>query len=165
MSSTNETIKFKKLHDDATIPTRGTKNSAGFDLYALKDTLVTAGCGNVIVPTGIAVQLPPGTYGRIAMRSGLAVKEHLAVGAGVIDLDYENKPIGVVTYCTKMLEIKNDETDDEMFNVAPHHYLIKKGERFAQLIPERVCYFTAEEVTEMVPRYGEHAGYGSTGSK
>ncbi|QYB17395.1 deoxyuridine 5'-triphosphate nucleotidohydrolase [Pacmanvirus S19] len=142
-----ETVKFKKLHDDAIIPARATEQSAGYDLYALQDTLVTGGEGSVIVPTGIAVQLLKGTYGRIAMRSGLSVKEHLAVSAGVIDLDYENKPIGVVTFCTKI----------------GHSYLIKRGEKFAQLVPERVCYAKAEEVSEMIPRYGEHAGYGSTG--
>ena len=51
------------------------------------DAVVSAN-DNTIVPTDIAVAMPEGTYGRIASRSGLAAKHHLAVGAGVIDADY-----------------------------------------------------------------------------
>lgn len=197
----SETIQFKKLHEDAIIPTRGTAYAAGFDLYALQDTLIVAGMGNVIVPTGIAVQLPRSTYGRIAMRSGLAVKQHLSVSAGVIDIDYTGG-IGVVTYCTKLFDSKNvfeyratnegslsegyyvsslqvrpyninyDVPNSTMVNDKgervhpandPHTYLIKKGERFAQLIPEFVYYAIGEEVTEFRRDYDVHAGFGSTG--
>lgn len=146
--ATTVTIKFKKVHPDATIPTRGTKYSAGFDLYALEDTMIRGGHGNVIVKTGIAIQLPAGTYGRIAMRSGLSVREHLAVSAGTIDIDYVDG-IGVVTFSTK-----ND-----------HTYCIKKGERFAQLIPEMVSYADSEPVEEFTNRNDEiHQGWGSTGN-
>ncbi len=140
-------VKFKKLHDDAILPSRGTEHSAGFDLCALQDTLIVGGEGSVVVPTGVGLQLPPGTYGRIAMRSGLSVKEHLAVSAGVIDLDYEDKPVGVVVYATKI----------------GHKYLIKKGDRFAQLVIESVCYAKPYYVTEITPMYGNHKGWGSTG--
>ncbi len=142
-----ETIKFKKLHENATIPTRGTTNSAGFDLYALQDAVIVGGDGSVIIPTGIAVQLISGTYGRVAARSGLAVKEHLAVNAGVIDIDYD-QGIGIVAYCTK-----NN-----------HHVVIHKGDRIAQLIPEFVSYAGSEEV-EIFNRSFEvaHNGWGSTG--
>jgi len=91
----SEPVLFAKLHPDAIIPTRGTPVSAGFDLYALEDKLIVGGHGNILVPTGIAVKLPPNTYGRIAMRSGLALKQHLTVSAGVIDRDYVG-PIGVL---------------------------------------------------------------------
>jgi dUTP pyrophosphatase len=163
-----ETVQFKKLHSDAIIPTRGTPYSAGFDLYALKDMIITGGCGNVIIPTGIAVQLPEGTYGRIAMRSGLAVKQHLSVSAGVIDVDYTGE-IGVVAYCTKTHTASTREYASGASHPSSYsemHYChVKAGERIAQLILEVVSYAKAEEVTEFRRNYTLHAGFGSTGSK
>ena len=155
--SENQLVQFKKLDPRAIIPTRATPNSAGFDLYALEDiTVKTAmcqcdhidydGCGSVVVPTGIAVKLPPGTYGRIAMRSGLAVRGHLAVSAGVIDIDYRGA-IGVVTFATRVGAL-----------------IIKAGDRFAQLIIEKCSYVNSVEVTEFTcDVMTEHAGFGSTG--
>jgi dUTP pyrophosphatase len=140
-------IKFCKLHEDAIIPTRGTPNSAGFDLYALKDTTIVGGEGNVIVPTGIKLQLPSGTYGRIAARSGLSVNQHMAVSAGVIDIDYSGE-IGVVAFITKV----------------GHQYTIKRGDKFAQLVPEMISYANAEEVSDLSTEgIIVHAGWGSTG--
>lgn len=137
-------ILFKKLDSAAVVPTRGTPTSAGFDLYALKDTEL--GHGSTLVHTGIAVALPAGTYGRIAMRSGLAVREHLNVSAGVIDIDYRGE-LGVVVYCTR----------------SDARYTIKAGERFAQLIPEMVSYCTSETVDELPEPEQHHGGFGSTG--
>ena len=142
----NDSIKFKKLHADAIIPTRGTENAVGFDLYALHDVLVVGGEGSVIIPTGIAVQLLPGTYGRIAARSGLAVKEHIAVNGGVIDIDFTGS-VGIIAYCTK-----NE-----------HSYLVKQGERIAQLVPEVACYAMGIEVDNFETKYPQHDGWGSTG--
>lgn len=102
----NTIVQFKKLHPDAIIPTRATDGSVGWDLYALEDSLIVGGAGNVLVPTGIAVQLPFKHYGRVAMRSGLAVKQHLSVSAGVIDLDYSG-PLGVVVFSSKVFDVKN----------------------------------------------------------
>jgi dUTP pyrophosphatase len=163
-----ETVQFKKLHPDAIIPTRGTPHSAGFDLYAIKDMLITGGCGNVIIPTGIAVQLPEGTYGRIAMRSGLAVKQHLSVSAGVIDVDYTGE-IGVVAYCTKTHVAYTREYASGASHPAtrPEEFecYIRKGDRVAQLVLEVVSTAKAEEVTEFRRNYTLHAGFGSTGTK
>ena len=189
-----EAVYFAKLHDDAVIPKRGTEESAGFDLYALEDTLIIGGAGNVLVPTGIAVKLPKGTYGRIAMRSGLALKQHLTVSAGVIDRDYSG-PIGLLVSSTKVFDtehlkeyvLKEDCEDLSVYYLkrkyikgeihsdnnslyvnekkvhpvlTPHAYLIKKGERFAQLIIERVCYAPCFEVSSIEST--NHLGFGST---
>lgn len=148
MSQNKLVVQFKKLHDDAIVPQRGTPTSAGFDLYALEDRTIFHDYGMCLVPTGIAVKLPPGTYGRIAMRSGHAVKHHLAVGAGVIDIDYAG-PIGVAVH-----RVRPDEA------LGP--YSIKKGERFAQLIIEKISYAESVEVTD---DFGTaHLGFGSTGN-
>lgn len=146
MTISTEIIQFQKTHANAIIPTRGTANSAGFDLYALEDTCVIGGQGSIVVRTGAAVKLTNHTYGRIAMRSGLSVKEHLAVSAGVIDVDYSGE-ICVVVFCTK---------NDHVVN-------IKKGDRFAQLVPEVVCYALSQEVEKLETTHDLHVGWGSTG--
>ena len=149
-----EIIQFKRLDPDAIIPVRATPFSAAFDLFSLEDIHIDPFAGNTLVKTGVAVQMPEGTYGRIAMRSGLAVKHHLFVSAGVIDLDYTG-PIGVVVGCSK---INNFGTEER-----PVGYTIKKGERFAQLVIERACYAPGVEVKEFERVYGSHEGFGSTG--
>ena len=77
-----------KLHSDkARIPTRGSSEAAGYNLYSAEDTVVPAH-GKVTVDTQISIATPPGTYGRIAPRSGLAAKNMITTGAGVIDANY-----------------------------------------------------------------------------
>ena len=77
-----------KLHSDmARIPTRGSPNAAGYDLYSTEEKVVPAR-GKMLIDTQISIATPPGTYGRIAPRSGLAAKNMIAMGAGVVDVDY-----------------------------------------------------------------------------
>ena len=80
-------LRIQKLSPDAQIPSRATPGSVGYDLYSTSDYMIPPSSRSVI-STGIAIKLPPNTYGRIAPRSGLAVKNGLTVGAGVIDRDY-----------------------------------------------------------------------------
>jgi dUTP pyrophosphatase len=135
---------FTTVISGATIPTKGTLGAAGYDLYALSTHTITGGGGSVLIPTGIAVKIPSGCYARIAPRSGLALREHLAVNAGVIDQDYFPGEIGVIIYCTK-----NN-----------HVYTINKGDRFAQIIIESIY----EDPNEDTPAEGvTHVGFGSTG--
>jgi len=77
------------IHHDpnAKIPTHGSKESAGWDLYSTHAVTIEPG-HRTLVDTGISIQLPERTYGHIAPRSGLAWKKGLNVGAGVIDRDY-----------------------------------------------------------------------------
>src|SRR5258706_14702194 len=72
---------------DAQLPTRGTPDSAGWDLYSPENTTIPIG-QRALIDTGVTMQLPPGTYGRIAPHSGLAWKQGITTGAGVIDRDY-----------------------------------------------------------------------------
>ena len=72
------------------MPTKGSAKAAGHDLYANEGTEIPAG-GQVMIGTGIAIQLPHNTYERIAPRSGLAVKHRRATNAGVIDSDYRGE--------------------------------------------------------------------------
>lgn len=72
-----------ELDNGSKLPTRGSEDAAGLDLYA-SQSLTVKPKSRVLVPTGIKIQLPTGTYGRIAPRSGLSVKG-IDIGAGVID--------------------------------------------------------------------------------
>ncbi len=141
-------IYFKRLTSSAQIPKRATQYSAGYDLYADEDVSVSD--GNHCVRTGVAVRLPPGTYGRIAIRSGLAKNQHLNVSAGVIDRDYSGE-IAVIVHRTK-----------------PGSYDITAGERFAQLIVERIAddlrSIEVDELPRITATMQDHIGFGSTGS-
>lgn len=138
-------INVKKLSENATIPTQGTKFAAGYDLYAAEDSIIVCGARK-LVKTNISMEITPGYYGRIAPRSGLAYKNGIDVLAGVIDSDYRGD-IGVILYNT-------DKNID---------FEIKKGDRIAQIIFE-ACYFaTLNTVENLDNTLRQSGGYGSTG--
>ena len=83
-------LRIKKLTDSAHLPIKGSEQAAGYDLFASSDTLIPAR-GKGLVSTGISMAIPVGNYGRIAPRSGLAAKNFIDVGAGVIDSDYRGE--------------------------------------------------------------------------
>ncbi len=74
----------KKLNKNATLPTRGSEEAAGLDLYASQSVTIPPH-SKALIPTDISIDIPSGHYGRVAPRSGLAIKNHINVGAGVID--------------------------------------------------------------------------------
>lgn len=91
-SSINPTplLLVKLLSDTAKAPTRGSSHAAGYDIYASKESTIAAR-SRALVDTDISIAVPSGTYGRVASRSGLAVKKGIDVGAGVIDEDYRGQ--------------------------------------------------------------------------
>jgi dUTP pyrophosphatase len=139
-----EKMQVKKLSEFAIIPTRGSKYAAGFDLSSAYDTKVQSH-GVQIVKTDLSISIPKNTYARIAPRSGLAVKKFIDTGAGVIDYDYRGA-VGVV-----------------LFNHSEFDFVIKRGDRIAQLILERICMADIEEVTELSITDRGEGGFGSTG--
>jgi len=138
-------LGIKKLIYDAIIPTRGSDGSVGYDLYSVVDTVVPCQAGNALVGTGLAVRIPDGCYGRVAPRSGLAVKHCIQVGAGVIDPDYTGE-IKVV-----------------LFNHGTEDFEIKKGDRIAQLILERCETPIIKEIGLLDETLRGSDGFGSTG--
>ena len=138
-----------KISPSASLPVRASAGAAGYDLFSIDSYVVLPG-RRVVVSTGITIQLPPGTYGRIAPRSGLAVKHGLDTLAGVIDPDYT----GEVKVVLQNLD-------------AVQPFVIRPGYRIAQLILEK--YETVEvveipgECTGLVTERGS-AGFGSTGN-
>ncbi len=86
MSSPLDTLRFQQLDPRAVLPSRGSSCAAGLDICTIED-LTIGPHERAIARTGLAVAIPHGFYGRVAPRSGLAVKLGLDVLAGVIDSD------------------------------------------------------------------------------
>jgi dUTP pyrophosphatase len=137
-------LGVKKLTYDAIVPTRGSDGAVGYDLYSSEDAVVPCQAGRALVGTGITVVLPQGVYGRVAPRSGLAVKHCINVGAGVIDPDYTGE-IKVV-----------------LFNHGENDFEIKKGDRIAQLVLERCETPPIEEISIVEDTERGSNGFGST---
>lgn len=141
-------VAVKKLKENAILPTYGSAQAAGADLYACLDADLTIAPGETaFVPTGLAMELPLGYVGLIYARSGLACKRDLAPAnkVGVIDSDYRGE-----------------------FIVALHNHgknpqTISHGERVAQLVitpVQNVSFMEAEELSDTQRAAG---GFGSTG--
>lgn len=140
-------LLVKRLYPCAKIPTYGSKGAIGLDLYAYNQSheIVVEPGTWMLVKTGISIAVPDGYYGRIAPRSGLALKAGIDVLAGVIDSDYRGE-IGVI-----------------LFNHSNFLFEIKTGDRVAQLILERADRLSPVEVDELPDTERGSAGYGSTG--
>lgn len=127
-------LKYVRTTPAAYAPVKGSARSAGFDLKSIDDCIIPARDRN-IVNTGLKIQVPKGCYGRIAPRSGLAINNFIDVGglqiyftAGVVDEDYR----GIVKIV--------------LFNHSENDFIIKRGDRIAQLICERIFYPEVQEV-------------------
>src|ERR1044071_294090 len=95
MLASIETLRFKKLDSRAVLPQRGSVSAAGLDVCCIEDVEIGPK-ERVMARTGLAVAIPPGFYGRVAPRSGLAAKQGLDVLAGVIDSDYRGEIVCVL---------------------------------------------------------------------
>ena len=143
-----DAIHVKLLRDGAHLPTYGSLEAAGADLYACLEESVTIAPGEtVFIPTGIALEVPKGCAGLVYARSSLGTKRGLAPAnkVGVIDSDYRGE-IRVV-----------------LFNHGSVPQTIENGERIAQFIITPVLtpsYTWAEELSQTDRASG---GFGSTG--
>lgn len=142
------TIRVKKLHENAIMPTYGSAEAAGADLYACLDEAVTVAPGATAwIPTGLAMEISKGCAGLVYARSGLACKKGLAPAnkVGVIDSDYRG-PVTVVLH-----------------NHGAEAQTIAHGERIAQMVITPVLtpeYEVAEDLSDTGRGQG---GFGSTG--
>ena len=143
-------VAIKKLNDKAILPSYGSEFAAGADLYACLDTDITVNPHEtVLIPTGIALELPVGYAGLIYARSGLATKKGLAPAnkVGVVDCDYRG------------------EVKVALHNHSNTPQTVAAGERVAQLVI--TPYITAKfvESDELSRTERGAGGFGSTGSK
>ncbi|XP_014671624.1 PREDICTED: deoxyuridine 5'-triphosphate nucleotidohydrolase-like [Priapulus caudatus] len=146
MAAERAVLRFAKLSELAFKPSKGSQFAAGFDLYSAYDYTVPAR-GQVLAKTDIQVAVPPGCYGRIAPRSGLAAKHSIDVGAGVVDADYRGN-VGVI-----------------LFNFGPDDFKVSRGDRIAQLICEKIELPDLEESETLDDTARGDGGFGSTGIK
>ena len=142
-------VSIQLLNDLAKVPTRGSEYAAGYDLYAAIDCIVKIAPHSTFkIGTGIAIELPEGTFGAIFARSGLATKKGLrpANCVGVCDSDYRGEYI---------VALHND-TD------IPH--TINPMERIAQLVVMPFLEVEFDEVNELNDTERGDGGFGSTGT-
>ncbi|GAX74235.1 hypothetical protein CEUSTIGMA_g1684.t1 [Chlamydomonas eustigma] len=137
-------LRVKKLSEHATVPSRGSSSAAGYDLSSAYEYTVPAH-GKECIKTDISIQVPPGTYGRVAPRSGLAAKHFIDTGAGVIDEDYRGNVMVL------------------LFNHSDADFKVNKGDRIAQLVLEKICTPEVEVVEDLDFTIRGQGGFGSTG--
>ena len=140
-------LVVKRVHAAARLPVRATAGAAGYDLAAAESRTIPPK-GSASVSTGLCLIVPEGCYGRVAPRSGLAVRFGIDTGAGVIDRDYR----GIVHVV--------------LFNHGDGPYVVSVGDRIAQLILERIVTPVVHEVPEFTTDDAtarDTAGFGSTG--
>ena len=141
-------IPVKKLREGAILPTYGSAEAAGADLYACMEGSVTIAPGETaFIPTGIAMEVPKGCAGLVYARSGMACKRGLAPAnkVGVIDSDYRGEI---------MVALHNHGTAAQT---------IESGERIAQMIITPVLTPAYEEVEALSGSERGTGGFGSTG--
>ena len=146
MQSTN--INIKKINPNAIIPTYGSVDAAGADLYACIEADVTIAPGETyLVKTGISIEIPVGFAGLIYARSGLSTKKGLAPAnkVGVIDSDYRG------------------EIMVALYNQSDKPQTIEPGERIAQMVITPFIQGIFNEVDELSDTARGEGGFGSTG--
>lgn len=141
-------LRIARLDERARLPTRAHDGDAGLDLYALDDALLAPG-QRTSVPTGIAVEIPPGQAGLVLPRSGLAARHGISVvnAPGLIDSGYRGE--------VRVLLLNTDR--DQPFQVSA-------GDRIAQLVLVRVELLTPVEVDALTDSERGAGGFGSSGS-
>jgi len=139
-----ERLLFKRLHPDARLPSRGSARAAGLDLCAVERVTIEPG-GRAAVRTGLAVAIPAGFYGRVAPRSGLAVRHGIDVLAGVVDSDYRGEILCALV-----------NHGSEAFEIEP-------GARVAQLVIEAIATPEPAWADDLEETERGAGGFGSTG--
>ena len=137
-------IRVKKVFPEANLPTRANDSDAGYDLYSTESLPITPSSRQAVC-TGICVEIPKGYYGRIAPRSGLALKAGVDVLGGVIDSGYR------------------DEIKVILINLGETLVSIDEGDRIAQLIIEKCEDIEWENVDSLNDSERGESGFGSSG--
>jgi dUTP pyrophosphatase len=142
-------IPVLRLDPDLALPAQQHPHDAGYDLHAREDATLVAGGGRALVPTGIAIAIPPGCAGLVLPRSGLAFQHGVTClnTPGLIDPLYRGE--------LKVLLVNTDPTTD---------YTVHRGDRIAQLVITAVeSAVEWDVVDELDPTARDAFGFGSTG--
>ncbi len=141
-------IEVTRLDPELPLPRQAHDHDAGYDLHARESVVVAAGGGRVLVPTGLAIAIPPGYGGFVLPRSGLALHHGVTClnAPGLIDPQYRGE--------LKVLLVNTDPTVD---------YTVQRGDRIAQLVIQAVAPVEWQEVTELSTTTRNTFGFGSSG--
>ncbi len=139
-------IKVLRLKKAALLPYRATSQAAGFDLCAAEKAVIPAH-GFGVVGTGIALEIPPGIEGQVRARSGWALNYGIGVlnSPGTIDPDYRGE-IKVI-----------------LFNISNKDFIIKPGDRIAQIVFSRTVAVELKKCKKLSPTQRGKRGFGHTG--
>jgi dUTP pyrophosphatase len=139
-------LNILKLNETAILPQYAHIGDAGLDLFAIANTTISPG-ESQLIPTGIAIELPPGTEAQIRPRSGLALKHQITVlnAPGTIDEGYRGE-IGVI-----------------LINHGKTSFNITKGMKIAQMVIAPVLRVEIQEVQQLSDTKRSDNGFGSTG--
>lgn len=126
-------------------PTRAHKTDAGLDLYCIDDTVVPAR-GSAVFRTGVHIELPPNTYGKLESKSGLNISKDIVSLGGVIDEGFSGEILV------------------KLYNMGDRNYKFKRGMKIVQLLVIPCQYVDVEVVDELfMDTERGSSGFGSTG--
>ena len=142
-------VKIKKLRKNAILPEYQTEYSAGMDLHAcIDETVIIKSMERTLIPTGLSIELPIGYESQIRSRSGLSLKNGIAManGVGTIESDYRGE-YGVI-----------------LINYGKDDFHVQPGMRVAQLIISKYEHVDWQEVDKLSKTKRGEGGFGSTGT-
>ncbi len=139
-------LSVKRLTATAKLPVRSTEHASCFDICADAEGVIDPG-GRALIKTGLSVAVPPGFEVQVRSRSGLAIKQGVAVlnSPGTVDADYRGE-VGVI-----------------LVNLGTEPFAYKRGDRIAQMGVYRVEMWPVVEVTELSDTVRGAGGFGHTG--
>lgn len=139
-------VRFKRIRENAVLPAWGSPTAVGLDLHACLDEPVRLTPGqSLLIPSGWAFECPPGTYARIAPRSGMSMKGFM-INGGVVDADFRGEVGVLVVYLG--------------VNLSPD---VAPGDRIAQLIFENAVLAQPIESVDLTDSVRGNGAWGSTG--
>jgi dUTP pyrophosphatase len=141
-------VRVARLDPSASLPTQAHEHDAGYDLAAQVEAVLQPGGGRALIPTGIAIAIPPGHAGLVLPRSGLALHHGVTClnTPGLIDSQYRGE--------VKVLLVNTDPNEP---------YLVNQGDRIAQLVVTAVADVEWVEVAALGDTTRDTFGFGSTG--
>lgn len=178
-NKTMNKVGFKRLTEDAILPVKAHATDSGFDLFANEDVIISPG-ETKVVGTGIAIKLPEGYEAQVRPRSGVTSKTKLRVQLGTIDNSYRGE-IGIIVDNVKHIDDEYNSQDylydiqenfinvwnylDNFNNFPSCSYLVKKGDKLAQLVIQELPQVETFEIDELDETERGNKGFGSSGYK
>lgn len=137
-------IKVKRLNSNAKLPSYAHEGDAGMDLFSCEDYIIKAG-ERGLVSTGLSIEFPEGYVALVWDKSGLAANKGVKTMAGVIEYTYRG------------------EYKIALLNTSQENWIIKKGDKIAQLLIQPIVSAEVQEVNELSETSRGEGAFGSTG--